>query len=387
VPVTVLCGFLGAGKTTLLRHWLAQAAGQRWAVVVNDVATLNIDGAVVRLGEAPGAAEIVELAGGCVCCSSGDDLAETLARLGAARDAQGCAFEHIFVETTGVAEPRGVAALFIRPNPFGRSLAEFVCLHTLVTVVDGALFAAETACAEVAVPARVAAPTGPRPVFELMLDQVETADVLVLNQCDRVGDETALAAVEARLGALNPRARIVRATHGQVAVAEFWGAPRFDSSATLGGARWVRELNRLGAELTGTQVLRPQARRATHAERFGIGTVTFQARAPFARARLEAWLRTAAPGLLRAKGFLWTADQPDEMQFLSLAGGVVRWTTLTPWWAAMVAAGRVRAAEVPPGVRARWVEPWGDRRQELVFLGVGVDAVSLQTGLSACLQA
>ena len=132
--VTVLCGFLGAGKTTLLRHLLAQAKGRRWAAVVNDLASINID---AQLIERAGASRVVELGNGCVCCSVRDELAETIAELAATGN-----YEHIFVETTGVADPRGIASLFTRPNPFGRKLSDFADLHALVTVVDAAHFAA-----------------------------------------------------------------------------------------------------------------------------------------------------------------------------------------------------------------------------------------------------
>ena len=190
-PVTVFCGFLGAGKTTLLRHLLAQAgtAGAdggpaRWAAIVNDVAAVNIDGALVgeenaaraALG-ADGASEVVELGNGCVCCSGADDLGEAIARLAASGR-----YEHIWVETSGVADPRGIATLFTRKNPFGKTLSDHARLAALVTVIDVAAFAGEAARTG---GARRAAGGGERPVFELMIEQVECADVVVLNQCDR----------------------------------------------------------------------------------------------------------------------------------------------------------------------------------------------------------
>src|SRR5690606_14812128 len=152
-PVTVLGGFLGAGKTTLLRHLLAGAAGRRWAVVVNDLASVNLDGALVRADAAGGA--VVELQGGCVCCSGRGDLGETIARLAAEGG-----YEHILVETTGVAEPRGVATLFTRRNPFGRALGDFAVLSSLVTVVDAAFFFEQWSAYREAAPGRAWAAAG-----------------------------------------------------------------------------------------------------------------------------------------------------------------------------------------------------------------------------------
>ena len=239
-PVTVLSGFLGAGKTTLLRHLLGQAEGRRWAAVVNDMAAINVD---VQLVQGAGAASVVELGNGCVCCSVRDELAETIAEL-CAREK----FEHVIVETTGVADPRGVADLFVRKNEFWRSLSDFAELSSLVTVVDARGFLAERERARVGAEGRKAKENEAesvgrkKPVFELMVDQAECADVIVLNKCDLVS-EAELARVEGLLRGLNPRAELVRAERGQVASEFLLGRVRFDAAATLGAARWMRVLN------------------------------------------------------------------------------------------------------------------------------------------------
>lgn len=404
-PVTVFCGFLGVGKTTLLRHLLAQAAtageaggAARWAAVVNDVAAVNIDGAVVGADNAAraalgaeGAAEVVELGNGCVCCSGADDLGEAIARLAASGR-----YEHIWVETSGVAEPRGVANLFTRKNPFGKTLGDYARLSALVTVVDVVAFAreAERAGAQGA-GARRATGGGERPVFELMIEQVECADLVLLNQCDRAteaGGEAARA--EALVEGLNPRAERVRAEHGQVAAELFTGRARFDPAATLGAARWVRELNAVAARPVGAApaglVVRPRRTEpAYHENKYGLSSIVYRAREPFDADRLNALFAAGLPGVLRAKGFFWTTRSPDEMGFVSLAGGVVRWETLSVWWAARIASGRAGMEHRPPAVVAHWAEPYGDRRQEIVLIGVGVAEreAELRAALDACLVA
>lgn len=381
-PVTVLCGFLGAGKTTLLRHLLSQAEGRRWAVVVNDVAAINVDAAEVRArgGETAATRDVVELGNGCVCCSSKDELAEAVAELAMADD--GRRFEHVLVETTGVAEPSAIANLFSRKNPFGRSLGDAAVLSALVTVVDAAFFAAEAAKNEIPNPKRLNPKGAERPVFELMMEQAECADVVLLNQCDRAG-EAELARVEEIVRGLNTRAEVVRTERGQVASEFLLGRARFDAKATLGAPRWVRDLN---AAAPGSLVTRPKATvTPRHVEKYGIGSFVWQERRPLAREKFRAWLETGAPGLLRAKGFYWTREQPDEMQFMSVAGGVVRHDTLNYWWAAMIENGKVRREEMPERVRALWAEPYGDRRQELVFIGTGLDEAAIRAGLEGCL--
>ncbi len=408
--VTVFCGFLGAGKTTLLRHLLAQTgtAGAnggraRWAAIVNDVAAVNIDGAVVRAANEAdaaaglaGAAAIVELGNGCVCCSGSDELGEAIARLAASGR-----YEHIFVETSGVAEPRGVMGLFSRKNPFGKSLADLVVPAAMVTVVDVVSFANEAAShakASEAKAGRVVPGSGERPVFELMLEQVECADVVILNQCDRASEAGGeVARAEALVAGLNARAEIVRTERGQVAAELFTGRVRFDAAATGGAARWIRELNRAtsvakaseAGAVRGGWAVRPAAGEAAyHESKYGITSCVYRARAPFDQGRLRAAFADGLPGVLRAKGFFWTRAQPDEMGYVSLAGGVVRWESLSLWWAARVEAGRARRDDVPPTVAALWEEPWGDRRQEIVLIGVGVVAreAELRAQLDACLE-
>ena len=436
-PVTVLCGFLGAGKTTLLRHLLGQADGRKWAAVVNDVAAIDVDGQVVQgagacatgSGQAP---RVVQLSNGCVCCSVKDELAETIAEL--------CAngqYGHVLVETTGVADPRGVADLFVRKNRFGRSLSDFARLSALVTVIDARGFLAERARsgAEGGTERRREGETdraekrtrgeneereraggavaerktkekeerervgGVKPVFELMVDQAECADVLVLNKCDLVSEEE-LVRLEAILRGLNPRAEILRTEQGQIASEVLLDRVRFDEKATLGAARWIRVLQGGTAEKRDGGVASPTAvaaaavlgagvwkpNMARHEEEYGIRSVVFAARRAFVREKFLTWLAEELPaGLLRAKGFFWFAEQAADIGFLSVAGGGVRTEFVGTWAAALVEAGVITAAAVPANAREKWVEPQGDRRVELVFIGVGLDEATIRAGLAACL--
>ena len=388
--VTGLCGFLGAGKTTLLRHLLGQAEGRRWAVVVNDVAAINIDAAEVRArgGDTAATRDVVELGNGCVCCSSKDELAEAVVELAMSGN-----YEHVLVETTGVAEPSAIANLFLRRNPFGRALGDVAVLSALVTVVDAACFSAEAEKQKILNPKRLNPKGGERPVFELMMEQVECADVVLLNQCDRAGEDE-LARVEEIVRGLNTRAEVVRTEHGQVASEFLLGRVRFDAKGTLGAPRWVRELNQLAQisnakdAVPGEGVMRSAMARATkprHEVKYGITSFVWRARRPLVREKFYALLETGAPGLLRAKGFFWTREQPDEMQFMSVAGGVVRYDTLNYWWAAMIENGKARREEMPERVSTLWEEPFGERRQELVFIGTGLDEAGIRAALERCL--
>ena len=368
-PVTVLSGFLGAGKTTLLRHLLSQAAGRRWAAVVNDLASVNIDAQLVAKA---GAQRVVELGNGCVCCSVRDDLAEAIAELGATGP-----YEHILVETTGVAEPRAVARIFGRRNAFGRSLGEFAQLSALVTVIDARNFL-ETQRRASAV-AVIAPAATQKPVYELLVEQAECADVLVLNKTDTV-TAAELAEVEQILHGLNPRAEIVRAEQGQVPAGLLLDRPRFDAEATLRGARWIRVLD----ETTGLGVKAPMAPR--HEHDYGITSLVFQARRPLDDEKFHAFLLDRLPpGLLRAKGFFWLHGRPGDIGFLSIAGSQVKQDFVGTWAAELRERGVITEAEIPAAARQRWAEPHGDRRQELVFIGRQLDDVALRADLEDCL--
>lgn len=368
-PVTVLSGFLGAGKTTLLKHLLGQSSGQRWAAVVNDVAALNIDAQLVANA---GAQRVVELGNGCVCCSVRDELAETVAELAATDE-----YAHIFIETTGVAEPRAVADLFLRKNAFGRSLADFAQLAALVTVVDARFLLAEWK--------KPRAAGGPdqrvKPIVELMAQQVECADVLVLNKADTVSSEE-IDEAEQLLHGLNQRAEIFRTERGQLPVEVLLERQRFEAAATLRAARWIRVLD--GAATAGVRA--PDAPR--HERDYGITSFVYQARRPFDGARLQAWLTGAMPaGLLRAKGYCWLAERPADIGFISVAGGTVNLEWVGTWAAALRARGVITEAEIPAPAQIKWVEPHGDRRQELAFIGVGVDEAALRAALDGALRA
>ena len=368
--VTVLCGFLVAGKTTLLRHLLAQAKGRRWAAVVNDLASINID---AQLIERAGASRVVELGNGCVCCSVRDELAETIAELAATGN-----YEHIFVETTGVADPRGIASLFTRPNPFGRKLSDFADLHALVTVVDAAQFLRVWQTERTREGARQDRAREPKAIFELMLDHVECSDLLVLNKSDLVSSPE-IAELSEVLHELNPRAEIVNVSEGNVPVGMLPGSARFDATATVNGARWLRVLH----ATDGRGVMKPAALKINASPDWV--TLVFEARRPFDGEKLRELIGQRYPGLLRAKGFFWLAERPDDMGYLSLAGGVARWEFVGTWAAALLERGVVTEAEIPASAKAHCQAPQGDRRQELVFIGLNFEATALRQDLETCL--
>ncbi|BET68490.1 GTP-binding protein [Opitutales bacterium ASA1] len=385
--VTIVTGFLGAGKTTWLSDVLRRPHGLRVAVVVNDVGAINIDAALVRRVEssaAGGRRDVVELSNGCICCSVRDELAGTIAELAAAEG-----YDHIVIECSGAAEPQPIVQLFTERTFFGRSIGEFTRLHTVLAVVDTPellRLARGEARREIH-----AAPGGARPLSELMLAQIEGADVVALNKADLVSG-AAMDEASAFARGLNPRATIAPCTRG-VLPDGFWpGPPRFpnrDGSP----ATWVRVLNAAkghaapGLRLQPAPMLVPGSPEAGvyPVRHYALQTFLFAERRPFDRDKLLALLTAGLPGVVRAKGFCWTRENPDEIGFVSIAGGSVEISAVGDWAAALLERGVMSRDEIPPGILALWREPHGDRRQELVFIGVGIDESRLRAALETCL--
>ncbi len=370
IPVTVLSGFLGAGKTTILNHILHNKQNLKVAVIVNDMSEINIDSQIIEKGSTLSRTEekLVQMSNGCICCTLRDDLIKEVTQL-----VENGSFDYLLIEGTGIAEPLPIAQSFSYPfEELGMDLTKYTQLDTMVTVIDAKNFDKDYMSVD-KVSDRDIDEADDRNIVDLLSEQIEFANVIIINKTDLVS-EFKVEEIKSLIKKLNPEAKIITTTHGNINPDQILNTGSFDFEAASQAAGWIKEL---------------ENEHTPETDEYGIGSFVYRSRRPFHMTRFEDYINHKwDEGILRSKGFFWIASQPNDALMWNQAGSVSSIQNAGLWWASFPTIERNQNPNFQAHeelIMSKWDKQFGDRQTELVIIGQDMEEQKIKQELDACL--
>ncbi|QKS69861.1 GTP-binding protein [Paenalkalicoccus suaedae] len=368
IPVTVLSGYLGAGKTTMLNHLLQNREGLRIAVIVNDMSEINVDADLIDQGGFKRTEEkLVEMSNGCICCTLREDLlieVENLVKQGN--------IDHIVIESTGISEPVPVAQTFSYiDEETGIDLTRFCYINNMVTVVDVYRFWHDYESGDSLLDREQSlGEDDTRKVADLLIDQIEFCNVLVLNKTDMIEPQQ-LRKLEGVLRKLQPEAEVIRTNYGKISSRDILSNTRFDFDQASRSVGWIKELD--------------APEHTPETEEYGISSFVYRRKVPFHTERFGAWLSRIPTAIVRAKGAIWTATHNDYVMMLSQAGPSISLSPVAYWIGALPRVEQEKYLQANKSLQDEWDPQFGDRKTELVIIGVDLPRHLVEEELDRCL--
>ncbi len=413
IPMTLLCGYLGAGKTTLLNQVLTNQKGYKVAVIVNDIGEVNVDAKLIADGaKITDTSSIVPLTNGCICCTLKSELAQNIENL-----IKTGKFDYIMIEASGVCEPMPIAQEL--------EMISNGVLDNVVGVVDAARLVDEFAGGDALLKDK-----DEEDIESLLVQQIEFCSTLVINKKDLVSEDQ-FKKVRKVIEVLHPGVKIIETDHGKVDVAEVLGTGSFDFDAVYASAGWCKQLESGEVEDDdddddhehdehehhhghhhehddddehehhhdddddddehehhhhGHEHHHHEHRHEGESEdEYGIGTFIYYRRKPFDRQKLDEYANEWPRNIIRCKGLMWFADEPEMAWVFETSGRQIQAGYSGQWIAAAPENERKEILAQNPKIMDEWDPKVGDRMIKLCIIGQKLDKKAISAALDKCL--